>query len=260
MSEAATIPSLKVIFRFPFQGPNWRSRFIVGTALLFAGFLVPIVPGIFVYGYVLRVMGQALNGEGLSLPAWDDWGRLAMDGLRGMVISLLYLLPAMIVFFGGMALYFTSSVFFPLLMGAAEEAGEVALGAPLLLLASMAIMFVSMFIGSVLFVVGAIPLPVATAHFVVQDKLSAAFRVREWWPLLQVNKLGYFIGWVVVAGLMGISYFVSMMTYYTCLCCLIPFLGAPIGFYMSLVSAALFGQTYRESAAILASREPVPSA
>lgn len=260
MSEAATIPSLKVIFRFPFQGPDWRSRFIVGTALLFAGFLVPIVPGIFVYGYVLRVMGQALKGEDVALPAWEDWGRLAMDGLRGMVISLVYLLPSMIVFLGGVALYFTSSILFPLLMGAAEEASEVALGAPLLLLASMAIMFLSLLIGSVLLVVGAIPLPVATAHFVVQDKLSAAFRVREWWPLLQVNKLGYFISWVVVAGLMGILYFVSMMTYYTCvLCCFIPFLGAPIGFYVSLVSAALFGQIYRESAAILASRELVPS-
>jgi len=152
-------------------------------------------------------MGQALKGEDVALPAWDDWGRLAMDGLRGVVINLVYLLPAMIVFLGGMALYFTSTFSFPLWMGAAEEAGEVALGAPLLLLASMAIMFLSMFIGSVLFVVGAIPLPVATAHFVVQDKLSAAFRVREWWPLLRVNKLGYFIAWVVVAGLMGISYF-----------------------------------------------------
>ena len=258
MSEAATIASLKVIFRFPFQGPNWRSRFIVGIALIFAGFLVPIVPGIFVYGYLLRVMGRALKGESVDLPAWEDWGRLAIDGLRGMVINLVYLLPAMIVFFGGMALYFTSSVFFPLLMGTAEEAGEVALGAPFLLLASMAIMFLSMFIGSVLFVAGAIPLPVATAHFVVQDKLSAAFDMREWWPLLQVNKLGYFIAWVVGTGLMGIWYFVSMIPYYTLvLCCLIPFLAAPIGFYVSLVSAVLFGQTYRESAAILASREPV---
>ncbi len=261
MSEAATIPSLKVILGFPFQGPNWRSRFIVGTALLFAGFLVPIVPGIFVYGYVLRVMGQALKGENVGLPPWEDWGRLAMDGLRGTVIGLIYLLPAMIVFFGGMGLYFMSSVFVPLLIGTAEEASEVAVGAPLLLFASMAIMFLSMFIGMILFVVGVIPLPVATAHYVVQDKLSAAFRVREWWPLLRANKFGYFTAWVVVTGLMGISYFLSMIAYYTLiLCCLIPFLGAPTGFYVSLVSAALFGQTYRESATLLASRELVPLA
>lgn len=254
---ASTITSLKTIFRFPFQDPNWRSRFIVGTVLQFAGFLIPIVPGVFVYGYVLRVMRQSLKGEDLSLPAWDEWGKLAIDGLRGTVIGLAYLLPGMIVFLGGMAIYFTSSISFPLMMSRAEEAGEVALGAPMLLLASMAILFLSMLIGSVLFVVGVVPLPVATAHFVAKDKLTAAFRVREWWPLLRVNKLGYFIAWVVITGLMSVLYFVFMMFYYTCvLGCLIPFLGAPVGFYVSLVGATLFGQTYQESAAMLGAREP----
>lgn len=257
MSEPVATTPLKAIFTFPFQGPDWRSRFFVGSMLLFAGFSIPIVPGIFVCGYVLQIMRQAIEGEDLILPVWKDWSKLAMDGLRGTVISLVYFLPGMIAFFGGMALYFATAFVFPLLMSAAEEGGEIGLGLLLLPLATMAITFLSMFVGSVLFLLGAIPLPVATAHFVAQDKVSAAFRVREWWALLRINKLGYFISWVMVIGLAGILYFAFMIVYYTVvLCCLIPFVGAPIGFYVSLVSAALFGQTYRESTAILsASRQ-----
>lgn len=252
MSEAATITSLKALFKFPFKGPAWQSRFIVGTALILASFLVPIVPAIFVSGYILKIMRQAIEREDLTLPAWDDWGRLAMDGLRVTLISLVYLLPGVIVSFGGMALYFASSLAFPLLMAVVEEGSNAALLLPLLFFASLAIMFLSLFAGSLLFVLGMIPLPMATAHFAAQDKVAAAFRVREWWPLLRTNKLGYFIAWVIVAGLAAILYLVLMLAYYTVvLCCFIPVLGAPIGLYLYLVSAALFGQTYRESAALL---------
>ncbi len=257
MSEATTpITSLKKLFRFPFQGPDWQNRFIIGAALTFAGFFIPIVPGIFVSGYILQVMRQAIKGEDLTLPAWDDWGRLGLDGLRLMLVSLVYLLPGAIVFYGGMALYFVSSFVLPVLMSAAEEGSGVAFVLPLLFLASMAIMFLSMFVGSILFLLGIIPLPVAAAHFAEQDEVAAAFRLREWWPLLRVNKLGYFIAWVLVAGLAAILYLAFMLAYYTvALCCCIPFLGAPLGFYLSLVGAVLFGQTYQESKAILSADE-----
>ena len=258
MSDAKTLTLLKTLFEFPFQGPKWQSRFVVGSVLILAGFLIPIVPGIFVYGYVLRVMRQALEGEDLTLPAWEDWGGLAMDGLRGMVVSLVYFLPGMAFSFGGMALYFASSFSFPLLMNSANGESEAALALPLLFLVSMVVMFLSMAIGLVLSLLGALPLPVATAHFVLRDKVRAAFCVREWWPLLRANKLGYFIAWVIVTGLGGILYLALIMIYYTfVLCCFIPFLAAPFGFYVSLVGAALFGQTYRESVAILSPQEPV---
>jgi hypothetical protein len=260
VSEATTTTSLKAIFRFPFQSPKWQSHFIIGIALIWVGFLIPIVPGIFVYGYILRVMRGALDGDDLVLPVWEDWGRLALDGLRGTVIHLVYMFPATIVYFGGMAFYFLGTFYVSFLTSSTYEGGEAAAGLlPLMFLGSIAIMIFSMFIGSVLLLLGAIPLPMATAHFVAQDKLSAAFRVREWWSLLRVDKLGYFIGWVIVAGLMGILYFASILAYYSIvLCCFIPILMAPIGFYVSLVGAALFGQIYRESAATLASQAGAP--
>jgi hypothetical protein len=253
MSEAMTTRSIKTFFKFPFQGPNWQSRFLIGAGLALASFLVPIVPLIFVNGYTLRVMRQAIEGEDLAMPDWEDWGGLATDGLRMMLVGLVYLLPGTIVLVGGMILYW---VILTLLAVATEGGSEPALGASLLYMVSIGIMFLSMLVGLALSLLGGIPLPMATAHFVAQDKVAAAFRVREWWAVLRNNRLGYFIAWVVVAGLMAILYFLTMMVYYTMvLCCLIPFLGATLGFYLSLVGAAMFGHAYREGAAALSSGE-----
>ncbi len=255
MTDTIGTSSLKALFKFPFQGSNSKNAFIIGTALTFANFVLPIVPALFVSGYTLRVMRQAIEGQEPALPAWDDWGKLMTDGLRLTLVNLLYLLPAGLVFIGGWGLYMITSFAMPILMsvGGRGHASSILPGlAMLAFFGSLAIMMISMFLGSLLLVLGAIPLPVATGHFVAQDKVSASFRVREWWPLLQVNKMGYFIGWVIIMGLAAILYYALTLAYITViLCFVIPLLMAPVGFYLSLISAALFGQTYRESAILL---------
>jgi len=254
VTDAIGTDSLKALFKFPFQGSNWKNNFIIGTALTFANFVLPIVPALFVSGYTLRVMRQAIEGQESTLPAWDDWGKLITDGLRMTLVSLVYLLPAGLLFIGGWGLYMIVSFTVPFLMstGGSEQATSASAGlAVLAIFGSFAIMVFSMFLGSLLLVLGAIPLPVATGHFVAQDKVGAAFRVREWWPILRANKLGYFVSWVVVMGLFAVLYYLVSLAYITViLCFFIPLLMAPIGFYLSLISAALFGQTYRESVAL----------
>jgi hypothetical protein len=259
MPEAIATTPLKTLFKFPFQGPNWRNRFIVGAALTLAAYIVPILPLIFVHGYILGIIRRAIEGQDLALPAWDDWGKLGVDGLRLTLVGLAYLLPGILVFFVGWFLYFVTSFAFPMLAAAAEGGGDAMVGLLVMLgvFGSLAVLMLSMFVGSILVLLGAIPLPVATCHFAAHDKVAAAFRVGEWWPFLRVNKLGYFVAWVVVFGLVAVLYLVITLAYYTCvLCCFIPLLAAPIGFYVSLISAALFGQLYRESTEMLAAREP----
>ena len=249
MAETKTTAALENILSFPFQGADWQSRFGIGVALTLANLVIPFVPAIFVAGYVLRVMRQAVRGEEPGLPPWDDWGEMALDGLRVWLINLAYLAPGFVVMLGGMVLYFVVGFGASLTIAPMEEGGQVSPLAPLLMIfGSMAIMFLSIAVGWVLSAAGGIPLPMAKAHFAAQGKVAAAFRVREWWPLLQGNKLGYFIAWVVIAGLFTIGYFVSMLAGYTViLFWLVPLLALPFWFYLSLVNAALFGQVYRES-------------
>ena len=252
MSDELSTTSLKALFRFPFEGAQWQGRFAVGSALMLVSTFIPIVPTLFVGGYVLRVMRQALAGQAPTLPAWDDWGGLTRDGLRVFVVGLVYFLPALLVFVGGMVLYFAGTFYLPFAAGAGADEADVIASFMLLIFGSMAVMFLSMALGLLFSILGAVALPLATAHFAAEDRLGAAFRVRQWWRILKADKLGYLIAWVIVAGLGAVLYTGAMLLYSTMvLCVLIPFLVAPIGFYVALIGAALFGGAYRESAAAL---------
>jgi hypothetical protein len=262
MAEEMTTASIKSLLKFPFKEQDWKSRFLVGSLLVLACFVVPIAPWLFAYGYYIRVLRRASKGEELSMPAWDDWGALAKDGVQGLLVQMAYVLPGLLVYLGGVLIYFVASFGLPMLFAipmAGSEGDPSAASlilAPLVLIlvfAGMAILFISMFLGMALIFLGAIPLPMALAHFAAQGNLSAAFRVKEWWPLLRANKLGYFIAWVIVAGLVVMLYWMIVPLYLTFIFSFLVFIVLmPIYFYLLLVSAAVFGRTYWESAALLA--------
>lgn len=105
MLDTFSLSWLRATLRFPFQSPEWANRFLVGTALLLAGMIIPFLPTTVVYGYFVRVMRLAINGESLALPAWDNWGELFSDGLRSLGIGLIYLGPGLVTMFGGFFIY-----------------------------------------------------------------------------------------------------------------------------------------------------------
>lgn len=199
-------------------------------------------------GYALRIMRQGVDGEELHLPPWDRWGELFVDGLRWMIVSIVYFLPGFIAMIVGFAAYF-GGIMASVAQGSSEMSGAGALA----MFAGMGIYFIALAVGMLLFMLAAIPLPAASAHFVARNSLGAAFRVREWWPLLKVNKLAYFVTWVVILGLYGVMSMATMVLMYSVILCIVtPFALAPAGLYLSLIAAALFGQTYRESREMLA--------
>jgi hypothetical protein len=252
MSEGLSTVSLKRLVKFPFQDSKWASRFLVGTLLTLANYIIPILPSIFVSGYVLRVMRQTVTGKEPALPAWDDWGGMIKDGLGAMLVGLVYFFPALLVLIGGMVLYFVGTLYLPFTASTSATPEETLMLLPMFTFGSMAIMFLSMFLGTLLSLLGAVAVPVALGHFVAQGELRAAFRIRQWWRILRADKLGYFVTWVVMVGLMGMLYIGFMLAYSTLvLCCLLPILMAPLSLYILLVGSALFGQTYCESQVLL---------
>jgi hypothetical protein len=248
MNETLSTPALRNTFKFPFNDKEWIVPFIIGTALLFAGMILPIIPVIFVYGYIVEVMRISVRGEELKLPAWKDWGKYFKDGLRAIGVGLVFLGSSMIVYLIGTFAYFAS--FIALIAVSPESSNSTAAGlASLMMMGSMGIMFLSMFIATILFLAGAIPLPAAMAHFISHDKMSAAFHIREWTRIIGKDKWGYFISWLLLLGLTGVVYFGFVLAYMTFILCFVGFaLAIPASFYIMLVSAALFGQVYREAA------------
>lgn len=249
MSMQASTSAIKPFFRFPFGDRQSKERFWIGTGLIFAGFFIPIIPGLLVFGYVLRVLRATSQGEEPNMPAWDDWSGLLSLGFRGAIVYLVFLLPALVVFLFGYAAYFGSFLAIPL---SASSDPDAAAASVLAMFAGMGAMFLSLAIGFFLLVLGLIPLPASVSHFVAKDQLGAAFRVREWWPILKGNWLGYFICFVTAAGILGIMYFALLALFYTVVLACIGFLiTIPIIFYAMLVGGALFGEAYRQGVASL---------
>jgi hypothetical protein len=244
MDIRAATTQLKPFIRFPFQDHEARSRFLIGSALTLGSFIVPIIPGLFASGYALRVMRSTAEGEAPRMPAWDDWGGFLSLGFRGAVVGFLFLLPSLAVSLLGMTVYFGAFLMLPFLTrpgGSGEEAFIV------LWLLAMAVMFLSVAVATLLLVVGVIPLPASLTHFALKDELAAAFRVREWWPILSANALGYFITFVITLGIFASSYFAFYALYSTLILACLGFLVMlPFNFYISLVGGALFGDAYRE--------------
>jgi hypothetical protein len=251
--EPAMFTQLRQVFRYPFQSPDWQSRYWIGVALIFLGFIIPLVPFLFVGGYFMRHLRSRIRGQELALPTWDDWGSLALDGLRQMVVTVVFMLPGFLVLFGGQILYFLT--FFGATIAASTS--DPNNPAPYLaMFGSMGIMFLSLALGTLLMFLGIIPLPMALAHCAAKESLGAAFHFREWWRLLRLNAWDYFIAWVVIAGLGMVLFTALTLAYYTLiLICLVPFLMALIGFYVLLVYGSLFGQVYRDSQQMVGAEE-----
>ena len=251
MIESTDTRSLKALFSFPFQGRDWPGRFLVGSLLIAAGYIIPIIPLIFVLGYVLQVLRQAVEGQEPALPAWDNWGKLGGDGLRLFAVTLIYTLPGAIVFIGGVLIYFLG------IFGLSASGNSDAAG--LLFLFVLGFFLLALFVGMALLILGLIPLPMAAANLAAQGRVGAGFQVGELNRLIGANKLGYLVAWVVTLGLYALWSLGATLIYYTmCLCGLLPLLAAPVAFYLGLVGAALFGRTYRESRALLAARTVTP--
>jgi hypothetical protein len=257
MSDTFSSSSLRSLIKFPFQSPNWKGRFLIGSGLLLGSAIIPILPALLVYGYAIRVMRQAIRGEPLELPEWSDWGGLAKDGARSFVEDLLFMAPGTIVLFAGWAVYMVASVWGSISLNAGATSDAASRLPLILMFGAMGIFFVSMFLGWFLIMLGLAPFPAALAHFVAQDKVGAALHVREWSKIIKADKWGYLVSWVVILGLGGILYFAFMLVYFLGIFCFPIFIVfVPVGLYLILVAAAVFGQFYREGAGEALAADP----
>ncbi len=244
-------PSIQTAIAFPFQDPAWVRKFLVGSILVFAGFLIPVVPVLFVLGYALRVMQHIIVQDGEPyLPDWDDWDRLIIDGLRLFAAGLVYSLPFIFLFISGYLLAYLPAFFTTLI----EDAGTSS-DAILFLLPFFGMVFGFICMGiSILIGVGLGYLfPAALGHLVAEDRFSAAFQFSAWWPVFRANFTGFLVAYLLTLGITMVGTFIFQVFYFTViLCCLIPFVMSAFTMYFLLVSLTLFAQAYHQGVTRLA--------
>jgi hypothetical protein len=223
---------------YPFKGREAQKSFLIGSLVMLAGFIIPIVPFFIIYGYLSQIMEKTLNGEKASMPAWDNWEKLFKDGLRLYGVRMVFSIPIMILVFGLMFIYFGG--IFLVLMQDGRPSNALIAGLVLAFLGVICLLFPLGLITSLL----SYP---AGAHAVAQQSFSAGFNFGEWWPILRKNLGGFLLA-------IGITYVISFLTnilfqllYITLiLACLLPFIIPAMLFYMLLVIEPMAAQAYRE--------------
>lgn len=84
--------------RFPLAGDEGVKSVIIGGVLLFLSFLlVPVLP---VYGYFVRAANAGYEQDD-DAPAFEEWGDLLVDGVKVLVVGIVYfLIPTMVLIAG----------------------------------------------------------------------------------------------------------------------------------------------------------------
>jgi hypothetical protein len=81
-------------FNWVFKDPDWVSKVLAGAACLLLSFF--LVPALLLFGYHLRIARRERQQPQGMLPAWDDWGSLAVDGIK---LYVTIMLPVLLIEF-----------------------------------------------------------------------------------------------------------------------------------------------------------------
>lgn len=228
---------LTQILLFPVKDSESRKYFLIGCAVALAGFIVPIVPYLLLFGYAAQIATQIFRGETPRMIKWDDWGRLLQDGARMFGVRMAYTLPVLVLAFPMMAAGFAM----PIVMDSVNSSE---------LEAVMAVFVLVMLLFGCLITLLSLPLgliiPAAEMHAVAKNEFTAGFRFREWWGIFRANLGGFILALVIVyAASMALTIVMQLLMVTIMLACLLPLLIPAITAYTTLVTYAMYAQAYK---------------
>jgi hypothetical protein len=238
---------LNQIFTFPFKDAEARKYFLIGCAVVLAGFVVPVIPYLVLFGYTARIAKQIFNDEAPRMIAWDDWSDMLKDGARMFGVRIIYalpiLIPALSIVTLSIALLFVTD-------NASSSNVDTVIN----------IFALSMFSLTCLIMLVSLPLaliiPAAEMHAVEKAKFAAGFRIREWWSIFRANLGGFvaaFAIYAVASMILTIALQIIMAT--LILSCLLPILLPAMTMYLTLVMYATIAQAYKGGKEKLAQAE-----
>lgn len=204
---------------FPANSDDWLPTILVGGVLSLLGFLV--LPAFVVQGYLIRVLRSAARGDE-EVPSFTDWSGLLVDGLKAVLVALVYGLVVVIplgilvVILGGA------------LGGVGGDTARVVGG-----LVSVVALLVAGLVGLVVSYV----LPAAYANFAVEGSARAVFDLGT--VLRGALTTEYAVGWLlaVVVGVVG-GLVATPLTFLI--------VGVFLAFYVQIVTYYLFGRGFAE--------------
>ena len=163
-------------FSFPFQTTQWVEKLLLPALIT----LIPIFGQIFLLGWYLDITRRVIHRDPDPLPT-VDLVRSLTDGLKALVIDLVYLIPLIVL---GVLVVVAARA-----NGAAQtNAGSLGFA---LLLAFLLILIVLYIIALTVL------LPAAWSNFIAKEDISAAFRFNEVFGLLRKAPSAYLMVFLV---------------------------------------------------------------
>lgn len=188
---------------FPFRDRETFTRFLFLGGFFTLGWVFPLLPILIAAGYLLEVLRLAAQGAQPTLPPWENWGRLLVNGLKATAAGLIFLLPAFILILKAFVLYFGGMVVF----AALADAGREGL-AFLLMLLAISMLFAFQMLGFLLYLIGGTFLQPALTHMAVRETFSALFDFKGWWRIFKASRGGFIVTFLL--GLM-IGYLLQLI-------------------------------------------------
>ena len=214
---------LSKAINYPRESDHVLKTVLIGGVLSLLSVL--IIPALILGGYGIRVLRHTTLGDE-ELPQFGDWGKLAVDGLKGIAIAIAYLLVPIALF----------ALSISVLSGTLQTVGLV--------------------VSAIAYVATIYCLPAATTVFAREERVGAAFAMSEIRSIATSQR--YVGGWLRAVAIAFVAGLVMGMIG------LVPVLGAIvgvfIGFYVNLVIAYLFGHAVADAERLSVPREEQPAA
>jgi len=216
--------------RFPLAGDEGVKSVIIGGVLLFLSFLfIPVLP---VYGYFVRA-AKAGYEKTDEAPAFEEWGDLLVDGVKVLVVGIVYFLIPTIVLVAGFVVTGLGAVASDPGAPPSAVASGIGLVGGLLFLVTVLLYLVALYV-----------YPAAIVSLSREGEIAAAFDFST--VLSAAFSADYF-----VAGVLAIllSLVVGVLTFVLAFLTLGLFLllGVFVQFYVQVAFFYLFGRGYAKA-------------
>jgi len=217
----------------PTKDSNWIMKLLFSYVAL-----IPLLGSLCLAGYQLKAIREYAREPKDSMPEWEDWGQMLMDGIMMMFIAMFYMLvPAILM---GIS-------FLPMILTAVGAAGAMsdnsavqslsaiaAIGGPVLTLILMGVSSILMFIAAIL-------MPMAMGIYAVSGSFFAAIN-----PLGILGKVLGNLGSYIMVLLVPfvVSLILNLVLGITVVGSLLIF---PAMLYVIVVSSKMMGDMFREN-------------
>ena len=175
-----------------YPSSNWKKVLILGVMILFSFLIIPLF---IVLGYFVRVLKASLAGLE-DLPEFDEWVDMIVDGIKVLLVGIVYSLPAIVIMAVSMIAIW-GSLSSITAMQSTGMSPTTALGM------FTGIGFIGMIVAILYLLIITPILYVAIANMAYNEELGSAFRFSEIFGL--ISQIGWvdLIVWYVVVILIG---------------------------------------------------------